>query len=210
MDYLKDYSTLQAILNTPVQQGTGAASVYSKRFGPGAYALEEGQYPTLDEVFNGQFNQYLKAEKQDNGAFNAKYTRTNRDLGQLPAVNWYGSSTKIAPQNADLFLNLADELDRIDPNVFQYDATALPGYQGKNSSKATNYASLGIGERNALINVQPGLTQAKDTPKTWDIYKSYEFKYLHPELWGGQGIDDAATAKKAGWTDSMINQAGLR
>lgn len=201
MDYLKDYSTLDAIIekyrSLPTPSNWSIASMTpggdfsnyykwknpgtdtskdSARFGRGAWNAPTEAYISLEQLNSGKYNPYFQAEQQSDDTYKAKYTRTNRNLWQLPLstiLNYsigvnpknidqqmlFPVSTRLGlhPQYADLYLDMADELSRIDPNVYEYDLSTLPGYKEKKRMTPPT----GKEDLEALIKINPPGTTPK-------------------------------------------------
>lgn len=88
----------------------------SKRFGALAYIAPVGAWPRLPEL--SRWNRDIRVNQRSPGVYDVYYTRTNRYLG---TYSGYGGGDRIHPQTADYILDVADELNRIDPNVYRYD-----------------------------------------------------------------------------------------
>jgi len=85
----------------------------SKNFA--TYNMPIEGYPTADYI-NKTFPQ-LSFNKNDSGSYDATYTRTGRDLGNLGAYTGIWGSQGFHPASLDMLLDMASELDRVDPNV---------------------------------------------------------------------------------------------
>lgn len=93
----------------------------SSRFGELAYIAPQMSWPTLENIMK-TYN--VQTNPVSGGAYQLIYPRTNRVLGQFNTVNSYGHE-RVAPWQADSMLNLADTLDRIDPNSYQFDLRSI-------------------------------------------------------------------------------------
>ncbi len=108
----------------------------SARFGKGAYNRPYQEYIKLDTYGKGRMpaapgialNPNFQVQKQGD-EYHGFYKRTGRDLGQLPNYQrtlsvpgggTYTSKPATNPVNIDYMLDIADELNRIDPNVYQF------------------------------------------------------------------------------------------
>jgi len=125
----------------------------SARFGKGAYNRPIEEWLRVDSF--GKSNPYNSALNivplSGNLGYQAMYTRTKRDLGEVPTGNYtyttptgnsYTSPDLISPLNADFYIDIANELSRIDPNVYEFDLSGAitapmvnsnPGLYGKNN-----------------------------------------------------------------------------
>lgn len=121
----------------------------SARFGQGAYNQPVQSYlkmAKLPTILQG-YNPNATAQKQADGSYHGMYERTGRDLGELPNVtrsyNGYTTPDATNAINADYILDVANELDRIDPNVYAFNI--------RNAVTPPQGSSINIGKQNPYI-----------------------------------------------------------
>lgn len=132
-----------------IAQPTDLPWMDSARFGQGAYNKPVQEYlkmAKLPEVLQG-YNPNAAVQKQTDGTYHGYYNRTGRDLGEMPNItrsyNGYTTPDATNAINADYILDVANELDRIDPNVYSFNI--------RNAVTPPQGSSINIGKQNPYI-----------------------------------------------------------